>query len=137
VVKYSDHLDSTFSALADPTRRAILATLSAGQASVTELAQPYRMSLPAVMKHLRVLEEAGLVSQEKTGRIRRCRLAVQPLKQVSEWLSYYRNFWENQLSALEQYFTQDLGAHAKPNPHPTQETPKCPKRKQRSKLRSR
>ena len=137
MVKYSDHLDATFSALADPTRRAILATLSGGQASVTELAQPYRMSLPAVMKHLRVLEEAGLVSQAKTGRIRRCRLAVQPLKQASEWLSYYRNFWETQLNALEQYLTQDLGAHPMTDPHLTQEVTKCPKHKQRSKLRSR
>jgi DNA-binding transcriptional ArsR family regulator len=137
MVKYSDHLDATFSALADPTRRAILAALSGGQASVTELAQPYRMSLPAVMKHLRVLEDAGLVSQEKTGRIRRCRLAVQPLKQASEWLSYYRNFWENQLNALEQYLTQDRGAHAMTDSHPSQEVTKCPKRKQRRKLRSR
>jgi DNA-binding transcriptional ArsR family regulator len=132
VVKYSEHLDATFSALADPTRRAILAALSGGQASVTELAQPYRMSLPAVMKHLRVLEDAGLVSQEKTGRIRRCRLAVQPLKQASEWLSFYRTFWENQLNALEQYLTQDQTNHPS-----TEEVTKCPKRKQRRKLRSR
>jgi predicted transcriptional regulator len=85
------------------------------------------MSLPAVMKHLRVLEYAGLVSQEKTGRIRRCRLAVQPLKQASEWLSFYRNFWENQLNALERYLTQD---------QENQKVTKCPKRKQRRKLRS-
>jgi DNA-binding transcriptional ArsR family regulator len=130
VVKYSDHLDATFSALADPTRRAILATLSSGQASVSDLARPYKISLPAVMKHLRVLENAGLVSQEKTGRIRRCRLAVQPLKQASEWLFYYRSFWENQLNALERYLTQDQTNQA-------QETKKCPKRKQRRKLRSR
>jgi hypothetical protein len=90
------------------------------------------MSLPAVMKHLRVLEEAGLVSQEKTGRIRRCRLAVQPLKQASEWLSFYRTFWENQLNALERYLTQDQANHP-----PAQEVTKCPKRQQRRKLRSR
>jgi DNA-binding transcriptional ArsR family regulator len=137
VVNYSNRLDATFSALADPTRRAILASLSGGQASVTELAQPYKMSLPAVMKHLRVLEEAGLVSQEKTGRIRRCRLAVQPLKHASEWLLYYRNFWENQLNALEQFLTQDLGTHPMTDPHPTQEITKCPKCKRRRKLHSR
>ncbi len=137
MVNYSEHLDATFSALADSTRRAILATLSGGQSSVTELAQPYRMSLPAVMKHLRVLEEAGLVSQEKTGRIRRCRLAVQPLKQASEWLSYYRTFWENQLNALDRYLTQELAADQITGPHPAQEVTKCPKRKQRRKLHSR
>jgi predicted transcriptional regulator len=90
------------------------------------------MSLPAVMKHLRVLEDAGLVSQEKTGRIRRCRLAVQPLKQASEWLSFYRSFWESQLNALERYLTQD-----RTSDEPDQEITKCPKRKQRRKLRSR
>lgn len=132
MVKYSEHLDATFSALADPTRRAILATLSSGQASVSDLARPYSISLPAVMKHLRVLEDAGLVSQEKTGRIRRCRLAVQPLKQASEWLSYYRTFWENQLNALERYLAQD-----QTNQETTQEATKCPKRKQHRKLRSR
>jgi DNA-binding transcriptional ArsR family regulator len=132
VVKSSEHLDATFSALADPTRRAILATLSSGQASVSDLARPYSISLPAVMKHLRVLENAGLVSQEKTGRIRHCRLAVQPLKQASEWLSYYRSFWENQLNALERYLTQD-----QPNQEPPQEATKCPKRKQRRKSHSR
>jgi DNA-binding transcriptional ArsR family regulator len=129
VVKYSKHLDATFSALADPTRRAILATLSSGQASVSDLARPYSISLPAVMKHLRVLEDAGLVSQEKTGRIRRCRLAVQPLKQASEWLSFYRVFWENQLNALERYLMQEQAQ--------TQEGTKCPKRKPHNKLRSR
>jgi DNA-binding transcriptional ArsR family regulator len=95
VVNYSQRLDPTFSALADPTRRVILVALCAGQASVTELARPHFMSLPAVMKHLRVLEEAGLVSREKVGRIRHYRLAVQPLQQASEWLSRYRSLWEN------------------------------------------
>lgn len=103
MVKYHAKLDRTFSALADPTRRAILATLSGGQASVTQLAQPYRMSLPAVMKHLRVLEKAGLVSQQKIGRVRHCRLAVQPLQQASDWLSQYRSFWEKQFEALDRY----------------------------------
>jgi len=94
MVKYSQPLDSTFGALADPTRRAILASLKLGQASVTELAKPHRMSLPAVMKHIHVLEQAGLVSQEKTGRVRHCRLAPEPLKTAEEWISQYRRFWE-------------------------------------------
>jgi DNA-binding transcriptional ArsR family regulator len=136
VVKYSEHLDATFSALADPTRRAILTVLSGGQASVTELARPYRISLPAVMKHLRVLEDAGLVSQEKTGRVRRCRLAVQPLKQATEWLSYYRIFWENQLNALDRYLLQGQSSQPKADIPEPQEAPKCSQRKRRGKSRS-
>jgi DNA-binding transcriptional ArsR family regulator len=107
MVKYSADLDSTFGALADPTRRAILATLMLGQASITELAKPHRMSLPAVMKHLRVLEEAGLVSQKKTGRTRRCQLAAQPLKKAEMWLSQYRAFWEGTFDSLERYLSQE------------------------------
>ena len=106
MVKYRPSLDSTFAALADPTRRAILAALSRGQASVTELAKPHRMSLPAVMKHLRVLEHAGLVSQEKTGRVRRCRLAAESLRPAADWLARYQVFWQNQLEALDRYLTQ-------------------------------
>jgi DNA-binding transcriptional ArsR family regulator len=106
VVKYERGLDATFAALADPTRRAILATLTQGQASVSELAKPHRMSLPAVMKHLRVLEQAGLVSQEKTGRVRRCRLAGASLRQAADWLARYRRFWEAQLDALDRYLAQ-------------------------------
>ena len=106
MVKYQPSLDATFAALADPTRRAILATLTQGQASVSELAKPYRMSLPAVMKHLRVLEHAGLVSQEKTGRVRRCRLAGESLRQAADWLARYRAFWETQLDSLDRYLTQ-------------------------------
>ena len=106
MVKYQPSLDATFAALADPTRRAILSTLTQGQASVSELAKPYRMSLPAVMKHLRVLEHAGLVSQEKTGRVRRCRLAGESLRQAADWLAQYRAFWETQLDSLDRYLTQ-------------------------------
>jgi DNA-binding transcriptional ArsR family regulator len=106
VVKYERTLDATFAALADPTRRAILARLTQGQASVSELAKPYRMSLPAVMKHLRVLQHAGLVSQEKTGRVRRCRLAGETLRQAADWLATYRVFWETQLDSLDRYLTQ-------------------------------
>ena len=107
MVKYSRGLDATFRALADPTRRGILAHLSRGQASVTQLAGPYRMSLPAVMKHLRVLERAGLVSQRKTGRVRRCRLSVQPLEHAATWLAQYRAFWEKQFDSLDRYLTQE------------------------------
>jgi DNA-binding transcriptional ArsR family regulator len=107
MVKYSRGLDATFRALADPTRRGILADLSRGQASVSQLAGPYRISLPAVMKHLRVLERAGLLSQRKTGRVRRCRLSVQPLKRAASWLSQYRAFWENQFDALDRYLAQE------------------------------
>lgn len=107
MVKYNRGLDATFQALADPTRRAIVAALSRGQASVTELARPHRMSLPAVMKHLRVLQNAGLVRQRKYGRTRRCRLAAKPLQKAEAWISQYRAFWETQFDALERYLAQE------------------------------
>ena len=106
MVKYNRRLDATFQALADPTRRAILTALMRGQASVTDLARPYRMTLPAVMKHLNVLERAGLVTQRKIGRSRRCRLVARPLKDAEAWISRYRAFWENQFDALERYLTE-------------------------------
>jgi DNA-binding transcriptional ArsR family regulator len=105
MVKYS-RLDSTFGALADPTRRAILATLMLGEASISKLAEPHNMSLPAVMKHVRVLEQAGLVWQEKIGRTRRCRLSAQPLEQAEQWISQYRQFWEGALDSLERFLNQ-------------------------------
>ena len=107
MVKYDRGLDATFRALADPTRRAIVAALSHGQASVTELARPHRMSLPAVMKHLRVLRRAGLVTKRKRGRTRRCRLAAQPLQKAEAWLVQYRGFWESQFDALDRYLAQE------------------------------
>lgn len=106
MVKYNRELDATFQALADPTRRAIVAALSHGQASVTELARPHRMSLPAVMKHLRVLQRAGLVTQRKRGRTRQCRLAPRPLQQAEGWISQYRVFWQGQFDALDRYLTR-------------------------------
>jgi DNA-binding transcriptional ArsR family regulator len=106
MVKYDRKLDAVFQALADPTRRAMLATLAHGQASVTELARPHRMSLPGVMKHLRVLQRAGLVTQEKRGRTRRCHLAARPLRQAEAWISQYRAFWEKQFDALDRYLAQ-------------------------------
>ncbi len=104
MVKYSHSpLDGTFSALADPTRRAILARLALGEASVTELAEPFDVSLPAVSKHLRVLERAGLLTREKDGRVRRCRLVADPMQEASEWIASYQQFWEERFDALAEY----------------------------------
>jgi DNA-binding transcriptional ArsR family regulator len=118
MVKYSSSLDSTFGALADPTRRAILATLQLGQASISELAKPHRMSLPAVMKHVHVLEQAGLVSQEKTGRTRICRLAPEPLQDAESWISKYRRFWERNFDSLERYLNEEKSQEEKSWPPP-------------------
>ena len=107
MVKYPASLDTTFGALADPTRRAILATLMLGQSSISELAKPHRMSLPAVMKHLRVLEGAGLLTQRKCGRTRHCQLAAEPLKSAEQWISQYRIFWEGAFDSLERYLSQE------------------------------
>lgn len=103
MVKYSTSLDATFSALSDPTRRAILTTLQRGHASVTELARPHDISMPAILKHLHVLEHAGLIEQKKTGRVRMCRLNVGPMRQAADWLSLYRVFWDNQLDNLGKF----------------------------------
>ena len=103
MVKSSESLDATFAALSDATRRGILARLAQSEASVSELAAPYRMSLPAVSKHLRVLENARLIVRRKHGRVHRCRLAAQPMRSASEWIAQYRRFWENQFDALSAY----------------------------------
>ena len=104
MVKYSEPLlDATFGALADPTRRAILARLAQGHAMVTELAEPFRVSLPAISKHLRVLESAGLLHREIDGRVHRCRLAAAPMKDAAAWIAQYRAFWESQFDALAKY----------------------------------
>ena len=96
-------LDRTFGALADPTRRAILARLAAGEASVTDLAAPFPMSLPAVSKHLKVLERAGLISRGRRAQWRPCRLEAAPLKEASDWLEEYRRQWEERLDRLDGY----------------------------------
>lgn len=96
-------LDTTFAALADPTRRAILGRLSQGTATVNELARPFRTSLPAIVKHLGKLENAGLVRTEKRGRERHCRLAAQPLKEAAEWIANYEAFWASQLDRLAEH----------------------------------
>lgn len=104
MVKYSpNHLDHTFAALSDPTRRAILARLARGEASVTELAEPFNISLPAISKHLRVLERAGLVKRTKCGRVHRLGLVPEPLRDAAAWIAFYQHFWAGQLDALAGY----------------------------------
>ena len=99
----SNQLDSTFAALADPTRRAILARLAEGDASVGELARPFDISAPAISRHLKVLETAGLIARRKEAQWRRCRLQARPLKEAADWVEQYRRFWEGQLDQLERY----------------------------------
>ena len=98
-----DQLSATFAALADPTRRAILARLSSGEAAVTELAEPFAMSLPAISKHLKVLERAGLIARGREAQWRPCRIAPGGLKGVDDWLAHYRRFWEASLDRLDAY----------------------------------
>jgi DNA-binding transcriptional ArsR family regulator len=99
----TDHLTATFAALADPTRRAILAKLSSGEASVTELAAPFDMSLPAVSKHLKVLERAGLIARSREAQWRPCQLEARPLKDVADWIEHYRRFWAVSFDRLDDY----------------------------------
>ncbi|MBK9063026.1 MAG: winged helix-turn-helix transcriptional regulator [Acidobacteria bacterium] len=101
-----DALSSTFSALADPTRRAILARLAAGEAGVTELAKPFDMSLPAVSKHLKVLERAGLIARGREAQRRPCRLEAGRLREVADWVEHYRRFWEESLDRLDDYLRE-------------------------------
>lgn len=123
VVKYISQLDATFAALADPTRRAILARLTQRDATVTELAEPFSVSLPAISKHLRVLERAGLLKQDREGRIRRCRLEAAPMKAAAEWIERYRRFWTQQLDALAEYFEQPDETQTDASKPLTQEEP--------------
>ena len=99
-------LDATFSALADPTRRAILARLASGETSVSELAEPFDMSMPAISKHLKVLQRAGLIERGREAQWRPCRLAPAPLKDASDWLEHYRRFWEESFDRLEDYLRE-------------------------------
>ena len=99
----TDPLSTTFAALADPTRRAILARLALGETSVSELAQPFEMSLPAVSKHLKVLEHAGLIARGREAQWRPCRLEAAPLRDIAGWVEYYRRFWEESLDRLDAY----------------------------------
>jgi len=117
-------LDATFAALADPTRRAILARLARGEASVMELAEPFAMSQPAISKHLKVLERAGLISRGRDAQRRPCRLAATPLRDASDWLQGYREFWEASFDALD-----DVLADLKTQRPPTRRKAKHPKDK--------
>lgn len=101
-----DRLSITFSALADPTRRAILARLASGETSVTELAEPFEMTLPAVSKHLKVLESAGLIARGRDAQWRPCRLEAVPLKEIADWVEHYRRFWEETFDRLDEYLHQ-------------------------------
>ena len=108
-----DQLSATFSALADPTRRAILARLALGETSVTELAKPFEMSMPAVSKHLKVLERAGLISRGREAQWRPCRLDAGPLKEAAGWIEEYRRFWEQTLDRLDKYLRERVAARTK------------------------
>jgi DNA-binding transcriptional ArsR family regulator len=111
-----DTLSNTFSALADPTRRAILARLALGELSVTELAQPFEMSLPAISKHLKVLERAGLITRGREAQWRPCSLKAAPLKDAAEWLERYRRFWEESFDRLDDYLRELQGREKKRGP---------------------
>jgi DNA-binding transcriptional ArsR family regulator len=124
-----DVLTTTFAALADPTRRAILARLASGERSVTELAEPFAMSLPAVSKHLRVLERAGLIARGREAQWRPCRLEPAPLKDVADWVERYREIWEQRLDRLDSYL-QELKAR---EPHKNKKKEKPHGRQQRRK----
>jgi DNA-binding transcriptional ArsR family regulator len=110
-----EQLNATFSALADPTRRAILARLAAGEASVLEVAEPFQMSLPAVSKHLKVLERAGLIARGREAQWRPCRLQAAPLREVSDWIEQYRRFWDESFDRLDDYL-HELQGKKKPMP---------------------
>lgn len=101
-----DRLSTTFAALADSTRRAILARLASGEASVTELAEPFKMSLPAISKHLKVLEQAGLITRGRDAQWRPCRLEAGALKEVADWVEHYRAFWEQSFDRLDDYLRE-------------------------------
>ena len=98
-----DHLSTTLAALSDPTRRAILARLAGGEATVTELAAPFAMSMPAVSRHLKVLEQAGLITRSRAAQWRPCRITAAPLKDVADWLSHYQRFWTESFERLDEY----------------------------------
>jgi DNA-binding transcriptional ArsR family regulator len=110
MVKYSDapSLDAVFGALSDPTRRQILDLLARTECRVTDLAKPFSISLPAISKHLRVLEKAGLIKREREGRVHHLRLRAEPMSAAAEWIERYREFWERQLDALSRYLEQQL-----------------------------
>jgi DNA-binding transcriptional ArsR family regulator len=109
----TDRLSSTFAALADPTRRAILARLASGEASVKELIEPFDITAPAITKHLKVLERAGLITRGREAQWRPCRLDVKPLRSVAEWIEQYRKFWDESFDRLDQYLFEIQEKEAK------------------------
>ena len=111
-----DRLNATFAALADPTRRAILARLTTGEASVNELAEPFEISLPAISKHLKVLERAGLITRGREAQWRPCTLQAGPLKDVANWVEQYRRFWEQSFDRLDEYLKELQGKGKKNGP---------------------
>jgi DNA-binding transcriptional ArsR family regulator len=111
----SDHLSTTYAALADPTRRAILTRLAVGEATVGELAEPFAMSLPAVSKHLKVLERAGLIRRGRKAQWRPCRIRPAPLKDAAHWLEHYRSFWDDSFDRLDDYLGELQSAESKDN----------------------
>jgi DNA-binding transcriptional ArsR family regulator len=116
MVTNASQLDLVFSALADPTRRAILSRLAVEDATVGELAEPFEISRPAISKHLRVLERAGLVRRTRDGRISRCELDAEPMKNAAEWVDHYRQFWESQLDSLARYLGTKTSTDRKETP---------------------
>ncbi|MBA2518762.1 MAG: helix-turn-helix transcriptional regulator [Chloroflexia bacterium] len=114
----SDHLTSIFAALADPTRRAILARLARGEATVTELAAPFDLSLPTISKHLKVLQQAGLISQGRQAQWRPCRLETAPLREVDAWMDQYRQIWEERFDRLDEYLRELQQENERPDGGP-------------------
>jgi DNA-binding transcriptional ArsR family regulator len=138
MVKYKKAaLDATFAALADPIRRGILERLAEGEASAGELAKPYKVTLPAISRHLRVLENAGLLARRKTGRVHRCRLNANPMRQAAQWITQYRRFWEQQFDALERYLEEtqekEKAEWQRPAPVPTPRSKSAGRSKRRAK----
>jgi DNA-binding transcriptional ArsR family regulator len=116
MVNYSSRtLNRVFSALSDPTRRQILATLAKGESTVTDLARPFEMSLPAVSKHLAILERSGLIKRQKDGRVHHCRLEAKPMKDAAAWIAFYQRFWEEQLDSLSNYLENSIQHKDKPS----------------------
>ena len=113
MVQQVDTLSATFAALADPTRRAILARLMSGECSVTQLSEPFDMSMPAISKHLKVLERAGLIARGREAQWRPCRLDAGPLKEIDDWLEHYRQFWEQSFDRLDEYLRELQGKEKK------------------------
>ena len=113
----TDRLSGTFAALADPTRRAILARLALGETSVTELARPFEMTMPAISRHLKVLEHAGLIARGREAQYRPCRIEAEPLKEVAGWVEHYRKFWEESFDRLDEYLAELQANEIKSKPN--------------------